>query len=516
MANDLQERKVLKGFTSKGLATLLCPLICLGMSTVVAAGDSPAPPSAPSNLSITLAGSTKPLRHRHWVSASRVVFHFDAEVTTGSLTPEVELEPFGVPFKDQSNLSGTSLNSSGEARVPADHLNDGMRYHWQARVVDSSGLSSPWVSYALPGSTKFDLGIDRDPPSRPVVNSPTNADQSQWYNVRVVSLRWTSHDAISGIKGYSFVLERQARVIPPGSITKSSQVQLANLSDGVWFLAVRSVDRAGNWSPTATYRVQLDRQIPRVTWLSPARFIFNPYRGPTSVRFVVNKDVNIVFALYRVGDRKPTQTYSFSRLPAGRVTSITWSGKDAKGRPVARGYYFFSVRAVDHADNVGSLNLGGIMVSPDQGVRTPTGQVLYPGDGKQIFVSLSRQTLYAYDGTRLVQQTFVTTGNPNLPTPAGSYAIMAKYSPWEFISPWPPGSPYWYPPSWSQYAMLFRQGGYFLHDAPWRSVFGPGSDGAGQPGSNYGGTHGCVNIPPGPMVFLWSWSPVGTKVLVVP
>jgi hypothetical protein len=512
----LQEKKALKRRASKILATLLCLLICLGMSTVVAAGDSPAPPSAPTNLSMTLVGSTKPLRHRHWVSARRVVFRFNAEVTTGVLTPEVEIEPFNVPFTDESNLAGTPLNSSGEARVRADRLTNGTKYHWQARIVDSSGLSSPWVPYAVPGGRKFDFGIDRDPPSRPVISSPTNPDQSRWYNVRVVSLRWTAHDAISGLKGYSFVLEHQAHVIPPGSITKSSQLQLTNLSDGVWFLALRAADRAGNWSPTATYRLQLDRQIPRVTWLSPARFTFNPYQGPTSVRFVVDKDVNIQLALYRVGDLKPTQTYSFSRLPAGRVTSLTWSGKDAKGRPVARGYYFFSVRAVDHADNVGYLNLGGIMVTPDQGVRTPTGQEVYPGDGKQIFVSLSRQTLYAYDGTRLVQQTFVTTGNPNLPTPAGSYTIIAKYSPWEFISPWPPGSPYWYPPSWSQYAMLFRAGGYFLHDAPWRSVFGPGSNGPGQPGSNYGGTHGCVNIPPGPMVFLWNWSPVGTKVFVVP
>ena len=171
---------------------------------------------------------------------------------------------------------------------------------------------------------------------------------------------------------------------------------------------------------------------------------------------------------------------------------------------------------VDHANNAVHWNVGGITVDPQQPHRSITGQILFPGDGKKIIVSLSRETLYAYDGDRLALQTLVTTGNPALPTPTGTFTVMAKYHPFEFISPWPAGPPYWYAPSLAQYAMLFRDGGYFLHDAPWRSAFGPGTNGAGQPGTNYGGTHGCINIPPGPMLFLWNWTPPGTTVMVVP
>jgi len=55
--------------------------------------------------------------------------------------------------------------------------------------------------------------------------------------------------------------------------------------------------------------------------------------------------------------------------------------------------------------------------------------------------------------------------------------------------------------------MLFRSGGYFIHDAPWRSWYGPGS--------NYGdGTHGCVNVPYSQMSFLWGWTTIGTTVVV--
>jgi lipoprotein-anchoring transpeptidase ErfK/SrfK len=291
-------------------------------------------------------------------------------------------------------------------------------------------------------------------------------------------------------------------------------LRLANLSDGTWFLAVRSVDRAGNWSPTATFRFQLDRQAPRV-WLTPNQFTFNPYKGPTSLRVSVNKNSNVKLALYRVGDRRPTQTYAGHFL-RGRTSTITWTGKSGNGKLAAKGSYFFSVQASDHANNTVRTNLGTIYVDPRRPERAATGQQLFPGEGKRVIVSLSRQTVYAYEGTKLLLQTYVTTGNSNLPTPLGSYTIMAKYHPFEFISPWPAGSRWWYPPSLSQYAMLFRSGGYFLHDAPWRSVFGPGSNGGGVPGTNFGGTHGCVNIPPGPTLYLWNWAPIGTRVLVVP
>ncbi len=82
----------------------------------------------------------------------------------------------------------------------------------------------------------------------------------------------------------------------------------------------------------------------------------------------------------------------------------------------------------------------------------------------------------------------MTTGNPQLPTVLGHFKIFAKFSPFTFISADPPGSPDWYAPSPVSYAMEFQSAGYFIHDAPWRSVYGPGSNGPGQPGTNYGGS----------------------------
>ncbi len=129
------------------------------------------------------------------------------------------------------------------------------------------------------------------------------------------------------------------------------------------------------------------------------------------------------------------------------------------------------------------------------------------GAGKVIVVSLSRQVLTAYQDGRAVMTTFVATGRPALPTPPGVYQIFARYAPYQMISPWPRSSPYWYPNSWTNWAMEFAGGGYFIHDAPWRSWYGPGSN-------IYNGTHGCVNVPYGNMSFLWGWSSIGTTVVV--
>ncbi len=138
--------------------------------------------------------------------------------------------------------------------------------------------------------------------------------------------------------------------------------------------------------------------------------------------------------------------------------------------------------------------------------------------GKHIVISLSRQHLDAYDNGANVISTDVTTGQPTLPTPLGTYSVIAKASPTTFYSPWPYGSPYYYPPTYVNYALEFQSAGYFIHDATWRSDFGPGTN-VWHYDHLYGwetGSHGCVNLPLGVMARLYRWAPLGTTVQVVP
>ena len=134
--------------------------------------------------------------------------------------------------------------------------------------------------------------------------------------------------------------------------------------------------------------------------------------------------------------------------------------------------------------------------------------------GKRITINVHRERLRAWVGNKVVLSTPVTTGDRALPTPTGHFSLYAKYSPYTMISPWPQGDYRYYPPSSMSFAMEFANG-YFIHDAPWRSVYGKGSNVGTQPGTNYGGTHGCVNVPYSAMRFLYNWAPMGTPVHIV-
>src|SRR5437763_8326537 len=140
-------------------------------------------------------------------------------------------------------------------------------------------------------------------------------------------------------------------------------------------------------------------------------------------------------------------------------------------------------------------------------VATPTPAPTPAAQGKLIVVTLATQSLTAYEDGKVVATTVVSTGRPALPTLTGTFHIKAKYAPYHFISPWPKSSPYWYASAWVKYAMLYEDGGYFIHDAPWRTVYGPRAN-------LTNGTHGCVNVPLSTMTFLYNWASVGTTVIV--
>ena len=129
---------------------------------------------------------------------------------------------------------------------------------------------------------------------------------------------------------------------------------------------------------------------------------------------------------------------------------------------------------------------------------------------KLIFVSILAEELWAYEDGKLFVDTPVTTGMPQLPTDTGLMRIARKESPVHFVSPFPKGSPYDYGTINARYALWFHPAGEAIHDSWWRSWYGPGSNLNGR------GSHGCIGVPYGPIDALYTWSDVGTAVLVIP
>lgn len=138
--------------------------------------------------------------------------------------------------------------------------------------------------------------------------------------------------------------------------------------------------------------------------------------------------------------------------------------------------------------------------------------------GQVVLVSITKQWLWAYQDGQLVLSTAVTTGMPQLPTPTGTFHIMMKESNVWFYSPWPVGSPYYYTPEYVPFAMLFKSGGFYLHAAPWRHAFGPGTNvpHTDPDGTYETGSHGCVNLPTSAAGALYGWIGIGATVIIQP
>jgi lipoprotein-anchoring transpeptidase ErfK/SrfK len=134
------------------------------------------------------------------------------------------------------------------------------------------------------------------------------------------------------------------------------------------------------------------------------------------------------------------------------------------------------------------------------------------GSGKAITISLSLQEAVFYDNGCVVSASPVTTGRPGLRTPTGDFSVFYKTSPFTMVSPWPAGSPDWYPTTTVQWVLEFADG-YFLHDAYWenQSAFGPGSE--NEVAQDYA-SHGCIHFPTVVMQWLYTWTPLGTPVTV--
>lgn len=135
------------------------------------------------------------------------------------------------------------------------------------------------------------------------------------------------------------------------------------------------------------------------------------------------------------------------------------------------------------------------------GTRGPGPQV---GSGKEIVVSISQQSMWAYENGSLIASTFVSTGTAEIPetvTPIGRHIVLSKYDK-QTMQGVIGGEEYMVPDVPN--VMYFDNLGNALHGAYWHNEFG-------TPRS-----HGCVNLPLDMAAWLYQWTPIATPVTVVP
>jgi lipoprotein-anchoring transpeptidase ErfK/SrfK len=164
--------------------------------------------------------------------------------------------------------------------------------------------------------------------------------------------------------------------------------------------------------------------------------------------------------------------------------------------------YGVSAAAIVQANGLRNPNLifaGQRLIIPGAQSSAPAQPAAAPAAnpasaGRWIEVILSTQTLVAYEGSRPVFTTKVSTGLPGTPTVVGRFAILSKYPAVHMSGPGYslPNVP------WT----MFFYKGYALHGAYWHNKFG-------QPMS-----HGCVNLSVSDAAWLYQFASVGTPVVV--
>jgi lipoprotein-anchoring transpeptidase ErfK/SrfK len=125
------------------------------------------------------------------------------------------------------------------------------------------------------------------------------------------------------------------------------------------------------------------------------------------------------------------------------------------------------------------------------------------GGYKEIVISISQQSLWAYEDGEIVAATLVSTGVGNVAetvTPTGYYTVLTKFLT-ETMEGTIAGEYYNVPDV--PWVMYFDNLGNAIHGAYWHNNFGAPM------------SHGCVNLPLDVAEFLFSWAPEGTPVTVI-
>jgi len=118
------------------------------------------------------------------------------------------------------------------------------------------------------------------------------------------------------------------------------------------------------------------------------------------------------------------------------------------------------------------------------------------GEEKHIFVKLSEQKLYLYEGESRVGEFLISSGLPGTPTVTGVYKIWIKLESTtmslegEYNLPNVPYTMYFY-------------GDYAIHGTYWHNNFGTPM------------SHGCINLSKPDAEIVFNWAEVGTIVQVV-
>lgn len=114
-------------------------------------------------------------------------------------------------------------------------------------------------------ATGDDIIIDFTNPSPPVVYSDTHSDSAEWYSNNNPILNWSPPQDLSGINGYSYILDQVVDTIPAPTLSGTMTTKRYYVkADGVWYFHLRALDNASHWGSTTLFTVNIDTTSPSI------------------------------------------------------------------------------------------------------------------------------------------------------------------------------------------------------------------------------------------------------------
>jgi fibronectin type 3 domain-containing protein len=208
----------------------------------------------------------------NWGEWTETTVTVDNEPPTGSI-----LINSGETYTNSTTvILALTYSDAGSGIDRVRYSNDGL---FDSEVWEDPTLEKAWtlnpgegekvVYYQIQdraGHTKIfsdSIILDQTPPATPSIASSTHPDQNLEYSNDSTIFTWSSNDNLSGVNGFSYVLDESSQTIPDDvADTNGNEITFSGLLDGSYYFHLKAIDEAGNWSGVSHFRLNIDTTPP--------------------------------------------------------------------------------------------------------------------------------------------------------------------------------------------------------------------------------------------------------------
>ncbi len=169
-------------------------------------------------------------------------------------------DPFGTPRMRYRDLAANPEQVRSLADVSA--FNHSAVFHPD---LDDGSPRAHVAWEGGPGPNFRVIAAEPDQTADPPILRPLNFRAGRRSPLDEAQIAWRAAPDASGVQAYSVIWTRNEQAIPPevsGLSPDQTEVSVGADTDGPWYLAVRTLDLAGNWSPPGRIRFFRDTTPP--------------------------------------------------------------------------------------------------------------------------------------------------------------------------------------------------------------------------------------------------------------